>query len=69
MTTRRDLYYPWLAIGAVCTALMWVLPGAETIPYHIAWASFALMYGLGNWAFRRAATGLAHRGWSQERLA
>jgi signal transduction histidine kinase len=58
MTTHRDLYYPWLAIGAVCTGLMWIWPGEETIPYHVAWASFALMYGLGNWRLRRAAAGL-----------
>ncbi|WP_407345460.1 sensor histidine kinase [Pengzhenrongella phosphoraccumulans] len=55
---RWDLYYPWLAIAAVCTALMWVWPGEETIPYHVAWASFALLYGLGDWRLRRAATGL-----------
>jgi signal transduction histidine kinase len=38
---------------------MWVSPGNETIPYHVAWALFALMYGLGNWRLRRAVTGLA----------
>ncbi|WP_407341852.1 sensor histidine kinase [Pengzhenrongella phosphoraccumulans] len=56
---RWDLYYPWLAIAAVCTAAMWVWPGEETIPYHVAWASFALLYGLGDWRLRRAVTGLA----------
>jgi len=55
---RSDLFYPWLGLGAACTALMWVWPGEETIPYHVAWASFALAYGLGNWELRRAATGL-----------
>ena len=55
---RGDLYYPWLAVGAAGTWLMWALPGDETIPYHVAFASFALMYGLGNWRLRRAVTGL-----------
>jgi len=38
---------------------MWLWPGDETIPYHIAWAAYALMYGLGNWTLRRAISGLA----------
>ncbi len=59
MRLRSDLYYAWLAIAAVCTAAMWAWPGEETIPYHMAWASFVLLYGLGNWRLRRAATGLA----------
>jgi len=41
-----------------CTWLMGLEPGDETIPYHIGWAAFALMYGLGNWSLRRAVTGL-----------
>lgn len=55
---RRDLYFPWLAFGGLCTAAMWASPGNETIPYHIAWAAFALLYGLGNWELHRAVTGL-----------
>ena len=61
-TDRRlggDLYYPWLAAAGVCTWLMWASPGNETIPYHVAWALFALLYGLGNWRLSRAVTGLA----------
>ncbi|PVU82642.1 hypothetical protein DDP54_06075 [Cellulomonas sp. WB94] len=54
-----DLFYLWLGIAAVCSALMWIWPGDETIPYHVAWAAFALQYGLGNWPLRRAVTGLA----------
>ena len=47
-----DLYYPWLALAGVCTWLMWASPGNETIPYHVAWAAFALLYGIGNWRLR-----------------
>lgn len=54
-----DLFYLWLAIAAACSVLMWIWPGDETIPYHVAWAAFALQYGLGNWRLRRAVAGLA----------
>lgn len=54
-----DLYYPWLALSVASVSLMWFWPGEETIPYHVAWASFALLYGLGNWGLRRALSGLA----------
>ncbi|WP_456826535.1 sensor histidine kinase [Cellulomonas sp. P5_E12] len=53
-----DFYYPWLALAGVCTWLMWASPGNETIPYHVAWAAFALLYGIGNWRLSRAVTGL-----------
>jgi two-component system OmpR family sensor kinase len=56
---RGDLFYAWLSIATMCSAFMWVWPGDETIPYHVAWAAFALLYGLGNWRLRRAVTGLA----------
>lgn len=55
---RSDLFYPWLAIAGLCTWLMWIGTGDETIPYHIAWAAFALLYGIGNWRISRAVTGL-----------
>lgn len=38
--------------------MMWAWPGDETIPYHVAWAAFALLYGLGDWPLRRAVSGL-----------
>ena len=56
---RGDLYRPWLASAAACTVLMWLWPGDETIPYHVAWAAFALLYGFGDWSPRRAVSGLA----------
>ena len=57
-TVRGDLYHLWLASATVCTGLMWLWPGDETIPYHVAWAAFALLHGLGSWRLRRAVTGL-----------
>lgn len=37
---------------------MWGWPGDETIPYHLTWAAFALLYGLGNWSLRMAVAGV-----------
>ncbi len=59
VSQRGDLFIPWLVLATGCYGLMWLWPGDETIPYHIAWAAFALMYGLGNWTLRRAIAGLA----------
>ena len=48
----------WLVVAAACTWLMWLLPGDETIPYHVAWASFALLYAIGDWRLSWAVAGL-----------
>lgn len=42
----------WLLFAAVNAALMYLLPGRETIPYHLIWASFAFLYGLIRWSRR-----------------
>jgi two-component system OmpR family sensor kinase len=55
---RWDLYVVWLVFAALCTGLMWASPGNETIPYHLAWAAFALLYALGSWRLRWAIIGL-----------
>jgi signal transduction histidine kinase len=39
----------WLVFAGVNAYLMYVEPGKETIPYHLIWASFALLYGLADW--------------------
>lgn len=39
----------WVGFAAANTLLTFVLPGQETIPYHLAWASFAFVYGLCPW--------------------
>ena len=44
----------WLVFASVNALLMYLLPGKETIPYHLIWASFALLYGLFPWS--RATT-------------
>jgi signal transduction histidine kinase len=42
----------WLVFAAVNTALMYVIPGEETIPYHLVWVTFVFLYGLGEWPLR-----------------
>jgi signal transduction histidine kinase len=39
----------WAVFAAICTVLMWAFPGYETIPYHFAWISLALVYGVRPW--------------------
>ena len=55
----RTLFAAWLVVASACTWLMWALPGDETIPYHVAWASFALLYAIGDWRLSWAVSGLA----------
>lgn len=40
----------WVGFFAVNSWLMFQLPGEETIPYHLIWASFALLYGVYTWS-------------------
>lgn len=42
----------WLGFAIPNAILMFLLPGKETIPYHLIWASFALLYGLSHWSSR-----------------
>ncbi len=39
----------WLIFAGTNCYLTFALPGEETIPYHLVWASFALLYGLCPW--------------------
>jgi signal transduction histidine kinase len=45
----RLLVTGWGVFAAVNIALMFALPGAETIPFHFVWISFALVHGLRPW--------------------
>jgi len=45
----RRSFWVWVVVGLVCSAFMWAVPGSETVPYHIAWATFALCFGLEVW--------------------
>ncbi|HEY8302780.1 MAG TPA: HAMP domain-containing sensor histidine kinase [Jatrophihabitans sp.] len=39
----------WLVFATANTTLMYLFPGAETIPFHLVWASFAFVYGITEW--------------------
>jgi two-component system, OmpR family, sensor kinase len=61
---RRDLnlFVPWLFWGTACAAVMWSLPGWETIPYHLGYAGLAVAFGLDVWSTRKAYWTLAAYG-------
>lgn len=42
----------WAVFAGVNCYLTFALPGKETIPFHLVWASFALLYGLCPWPRR-----------------
>jgi signal transduction histidine kinase len=57
---RALLATGWLCFAIPNAVLMYTLPGKETIPYHLIWASFAFLYGVARWS--RATTWLAFSG-------
>ncbi len=56
---RRHLITVWTVWAAGCVAVMFALPGAETIPYHLGWAGFALAFGLSTWSRLQLVTAMA----------
>ncbi|WP_186815172.1 sensor histidine kinase [Terrabacter aerolatus] len=38
--------------ATACAVAMLAMPGSETVPYHVGWASFALCFGLEQWTPR-----------------
>lgn len=47
--SKAVLVAAWAVFAGVNCYLTFALPGRETIPFHLVWASFALMYGLYPW--------------------
>ena len=58
MSRRPRLFLPWVALATVCTVLMWLSPGEETIPYHVAYIGVALAYGFDPWPRVRTFTAI-----------
>ena len=56
---RRHLLVVWTVWAVGCVAVMLARPGAQTIPYHLGWAGFALAFGLGTWSRWQLVTALA----------
>jgi len=50
---NRWLFLGWAIFAAVNTALMFALPGQETIPFHFVYISMALVYGFQPWLLRK----------------
>jgi two-component system, OmpR family, sensor kinase len=46
---NRWLFSGWAIFAGVNTALMFALPGQETIPFHFVYISMALVYGFQPW--------------------
>jgi two-component system, OmpR family, sensor kinase len=56
----RLLVAGWAIFAAINLGAMFALPGAETIPFHFVWISFALVYGLRRpWGTRQTYLTLA----------
>lgn len=49
---KAALLAVWTVFAGLNCYLAFALPGQETIPYHLVWASFALLYGLCPWPRR-----------------
>lgn len=47
--TSRVLFVLLALTGVVNLTLMYVLPGAETIPFHLVWIGLSIVYGLTAW--------------------
>ena len=50
---NRWLFPSWVIFAVANTALMFALPGQETIPFHFIYISMALVYGLQPWPLGR----------------
>lgn len=46
---ERLLVGAWIVTAAVNIALMYVLPGLETVPFHLVWIGLSLVYGFTTW--------------------
>ncbi|MEU9742501.1 HAMP domain-containing sensor histidine kinase [Micromonospora chersina] len=50
-SSRNDrlLLAGWAATAVVNSCLMYVLPGKETVPFHLVWIGLSVVYGLAAW--------------------
>jgi two-component system OmpR family sensor kinase len=55
----RLLFAGWAAFSAVNVALMFLMPGKETVPFHFVWISLSIVYGLQPWSLTRTYLVLA----------
>jgi signal transduction histidine kinase len=55
----RLLLAGWAVAAVVNSYLMYVLPGRETLPFHLVWIGLSVVYGLSSWRPIVTATVLA----------
>ncbi len=55
---RYPLFAAWVVLAIGEAAAMWLAPGQETIPYHLAWIGLAIAYDLEVWSMRRTISAL-----------
>jgi two-component system OmpR family sensor kinase len=48
-TVNRLLIGGWAVAAVFWSALMWIAPGKETVPFHFIWIGLALVYGFTHW--------------------
>ena len=51
-SAARLLIGAWVVFAAINLWLMFLLPGSETIPFHLIWFSLSLLYGYVVWPLR-----------------
>lgn len=52
------LFVVWAVFSAAMSAVMWRTPGEETIPFHLIYIAFCLLYGLAVWPTGLAILGI-----------
>ena len=52
---RRLVFAGWAILSACSQLLLFVVPGLETVVFHLVWISMAIIYGLQGWSTRRTA--------------
>jgi two-component system OmpR family sensor kinase len=54
MKLEGRLFWPFIAWALLCIVAMFLLPGQETIPYHLGYAGLGLAAGFDVWSHRRS---------------
>jgi len=53
------MFLVWVVFSMLMAALMWARPGEETIPFHLIYIAFCLLYGFAVWPLRLTVVGIA----------
>lgn len=53
------MFFVWMTFSMLMAALMWARPGEETIPFHLIYIAFCLLYGFAVWPLRLTVVGIS----------